>query len=542
MKRVFSLMLCLALVFGLGAGTLAAQLNEPGTYPISNETIKLTILMQSKPYIEDYNTNDFTKYLEDLMGLDLEFSVTEWETAKERVNLLMTGGDYPDILMMLQPDVVKFGVQEGMFLPLNDLIEKNMPNLMANFGKEKLETLKQSDGNIYGLPVFNEAYHVMYGDKVWANTHVLEQMGLKVPTTIQELYDVSEAYMKANPKGMAIIDNTEGEFINFIMNSFILTPSVTYGSHDKINAVKCVLSPEGKVTSIVTTEQYKEGLKFIKSLYDMGAYYDGSFSGNRDTLTNLINQEGEPVLFFPSLYSGRYISSASSNELYRHYNALSPIAGPEGVRRTPFYYHAGIYENQFVITDACKNPEAALRFIDWFYTPKSYVMASFGTEEGKDFIWMPEGMNGINGKPALYQLLNPYTTEVQNHDWQVTGGFYATSDVRLGEAAPADLDKYAPNGLELYLYTETRDKFAPYGPQEGDYNILPVMHLKPEEQLEVSVPLVEVANYIAQSQTAFINGTLDIDAEWDNFIKKLDTFGLQTILNTYQAVVDRSAK
>ena len=563
-KKLMAAVCCTTLVIGLSAcgakdspaadkGSQAAEdagkesmaentgdslLTEPGTYPIVTEPVTLKIMIMSKPYIEDYNTNDFTKYMEDLTGINLEIEAVSYEDSQEKINLAMAGGDYPDVFMTLEPDVVKYGVKEGMLIPLDDLIEKNMPNFMAN-ASYTLDSIRQSDGKIYGLPSINEAYHVMYGNKMWMNSYKLNEMGLSVPTTTREFYDVCKAYLEKNPNGVAIGDMNDNAAINWLMNAFILTPDDPHGSHDKTNSAKCIVSPDGKVISAATQPQFKEGLKYIKSLYDMGAFYEGNFSNTEDGLRSLINQDGEPVLFFPHLYSAKYIDSTASNEMYRHYEALSPVEGPEGVRVTPYYYNDGLYENRFVITDKCENPEVALRFIDWFYQPKSYVMAQYGTEEGVDYIWEPEGEVGVNGKPAMYTLLNGYTTDVQNHDWQVTSLFYGPSDVRLGESAAADLDKYDPTALEKFLYEETKEKMEPYAPKKGDYNILPIMHLTPEEQDEVAVPLVEVSNYIKESQVAFITGKMDIDKDWDSYVSQLDSLGLQQILDVYQQVIDR---
>lgn len=519
-------------------GEASGLLTEPGTYPIVNEPVTLKIMIMSKPYIEDYNTNDFTKYIEELTGIDLEIEAVSYEDSQEKINLAMAGGDYPDVFMTLEPDVVKYGVKEGMLLPLDGLIEANMPNFMAN-AAHTLDSIRQSDGKIYGLPSINEAYHVLYGNKMWMNSFKLNEMGESIPATTQELYDVCKAYLAKYPDGVCIADQSTGAAINWLMNAFILTPDDAHGSHDKVNSAKCIVSPDGKVVSAATQPEFQEGLKYIKSLYDMGAFYEGNFSNTEDGLRSLINQEGEPVLFFPHLYSAKFIDSTASNEMYRHYEALTPVEGPEGVRVTPYYYNDGLYENRFVITDKCEYPEVALRFIDWFYQEKSYVMAQYGTEEGVDFIWEPEGETGINGKPAMYTLLNGYTTDVQNHDWQVTSLFYGTSDVRLGESAAADLDKYDPTALEKFLYEETKEKMEPYAPKDGEYNILPLMHLTAEEQDEIAVPLVEVSNYIKESQVAFITGKMDIDADWDSYVSQLESLGLQQILDVYQAVIDR---
>lgn len=547
-KKILAVTMSVSMVLGLSAcgnksssdkGADAADttsiLNEAGTYPIVKKPITLKMMIMSKPWIKDYNTNDFTKYLEDLTGINLEIEAVDWETSDEKINLAMSGGDYPDIIMCLDPDVVKYGVKEKLLLPLEDMIEPNMPNYSANM-KDYIAMTKQSDGHIYGLAELNEAYHMYYPDKLWANTYKMDQMGIKVPTNTDEMYQACKTFLEKEPDGVCFADWNKGLTLNWLMNPFILMPNDDHNNNSKI---KAIVSPEGKVVSAATQVEYKEGLKYLKSLYDLGAIYEGNFSSPEDSLKSLINQDGEPVLFFPRNYSAAYIDSTASNELYRHYEVISPIEGPEGLRQTPFYRYDSLLENRFVVTDKCKYPEAALRLADWFWTDKNDLIAQYGSEEGVDWVWHPEGKVGINGEPAMYDILNPYSTEVQNHDWQVTGMMYASNAFRLGQAMDPALDKYNPEALEKLLYEETKNKMEPYAPKEGGYDVLPILHLTSEEKDTISVPLVEAGGYIAESEIAFITGKMDIDADWDSYISKLDSMGLQTILDAYQTAYDR---
>ena len=57
------------------------------------------------------------------------------------------------------------------------------------------------------------------------------------------------------------------------------------------------LAPEGKIRTIANTDEYKEALKYMNSLYKLGAIYDGDFTQTEEQLRALANQEGEPVLF-----------------------------------------------------------------------------------------------------------------------------------------------------------------------------------------------------------------------------------------------------
>ena len=43
----------------------ASELTEVGTYPISEEPLEFTMFRTNMPNVEDFQTNDFTKYMED---------------------------------------------------------------------------------------------------------------------------------------------------------------------------------------------------------------------------------------------------------------------------------------------------------------------------------------------------------------------------------------------------------------------------------------------------------------------------------------------
>ena len=81
------------------------------------------------PNVEDFATNDFTKFMEEKTGIKINFetgSRDDWET---KLNLAFSTGDYPDMIMFASPSQAKYGVKEGILLQLDDLIEANMPTI-----------------------------------------------------------------------------------------------------------------------------------------------------------------------------------------------------------------------------------------------------------------------------------------------------------------------------------------------------------------------------------------------------------------------------
>ena len=121
----------------------------------------------------------------------------------------------------------RYGVKEGILLQLDDLIEANMPNYMANMG-EYIDATRQTGGHIYAICGLNECYHCMYAKKMWVNTYWLDKMGIDVPTTTDEFYDACKKFLEINPTGIAVggaKDGWHARFEEWMTNAFILSPS-----------------------------------------------------------------------------------------------------------------------------------------------------------------------------------------------------------------------------------------------------------------------------------------------------------------------------
>ena len=527
---------------GQGDSGSSVELNDAGTYPIVKDgTLDMTIFTMSMPNVEDFATNDFTKFMEEKTGIHMDFVTGGRDDWEEKLNMLLQSDDYPDIIMGVSPNIAKYGIKEGIFIPLDDyLTEENVPNYLNVMKDFDLGVTRETDGKIYSLADINDCYHCKYARKMWVNTYYLDQMGCEVPTTTDEFIDVCKKFLEMKPDGIAVAGANEGWFTrmqDWLMGAYTFVPakSETLVVRDYV----ALDTDTSKGTCVAASDQYKEGLKFINELYEIGAIYDGDFTQTSEQMKTLINQEDEPVLFFTAGTISDAIDSASNNELYRHYEAMAPIAGPDGTRIAWTEPNYGVSSGAVCITDNCENVEAALRWIDFFYSETGDLCSQYGPDEGTDWVLDPEGKVGLNGEPALYEVLNTYSAEAQNHDWQDVGIRVATESYRLGQAVEADVDPYSPDGLERLLFDATEELYEPYG---ANTNIVNLNELKitDEESTDVSTIAVEVEKAIEENSVAFMTGAKDIDAEWDTYIQDLDKAGLQTLLEMYQTAYDRS--
>jgi len=545
LSRILLLALCLML---LGLPQLALGGENPnhtpvGELPIVKEPVEMSMFCMSAPNIIDWPTNDFTLYMEEQTGIKWTFTQATADATTEKINLLMSSNDYPEAFMFASPDVAKYGVKEGMLLPLEDLIPQYMPNYWSFMEKNPAywAQQRQTDGHIYGVASINVCYHCRYFNKLWVNMDYIEEIGLGVPTTTDEFMEVCRKFLELYPNGIAITGSTNGwgeQFINFLSGSFITNPG-SRSAGDKL-----LVSPEGKVVTQANQDEYRKFLSWMNELYAMGAIYDGGFTQLPDQYRSLVNQPDSPCLFIASGAIVNSVDPEVNPGLYRAFRVVAPFKGPDGTQICTQFKYNDIQENKFVLTDKCKDPIAALRWADQFYTMEGYLRYQYGANlDGTDFILNPEGKVGLNGEPALFEVLNLYSAEPQNHDWQDCGLIFAPEYIRFGEATDINVDIGTGAGLEKLLLDETREKCEPYAQDPAtQFDVLPNrIKITAEEADTVQTMAVELKSYIESNQVAFINGTLDVnsDEEWASYLAGFDRIGLPQYLEIYQNAWDR---
>lgn len=144
------------------------------------------------------------KVIEEKTGIDLEWQIVQVEGKDQQFNLLMAAGDLPDIVSYYEgkggfTTIGRFG-EEGAFLPLEDLIAENAPNLKKIILDDPLvrEAVTAQDGHIYVVPMMAaiKAARGWFLRYDW-----LDKLGLDVPETIDELYTVLKAFKTQDPNG-----------------------------------------------------------------------------------------------------------------------------------------------------------------------------------------------------------------------------------------------------------------------------------------------------------------------------------------------------
>lgn len=148
------------------------------------------------------------------------------------------------------------------------------------------KTVTAIDGNIYALPEVNDCYHCSMSQKMWIYEPWLKKLGLEMPKTTDELYNVLKAFKENDPNGngkkdeipLSITQKSWRSTIDaFLMNSFIYNP--VYGSSSKHMFIK-----DGKLDVAFNKPEWREGLRYLNKLYKEGLIAPESFTQDENQL------------------------------------------------------------------------------------------------------------------------------------------------------------------------------------------------------------------------------------------------------------------
>ena len=144
MKKSFSLVIALLVILSMLLVSCTAAAPPPAgdaAAPAAGDAagpVTIKIFSPQDP-TGDLPTNSFTKEAEEMFNIKFEWQTTPFDgnSAKEQRQISLASGDYPDLFMLIpwidqfsQLDLLKYG-QQGVVIPLNDLIKEYAPNVQA---------------------------------------------------------------------------------------------------------------------------------------------------------------------------------------------------------------------------------------------------------------------------------------------------------------------------------------------------------------------------------------------------------------------------
>ncbi|MBM7585953.1 putative aldouronate transport system substrate-binding protein [Bacillus pakistanensis] len=495
------------------------NVNKTGM-PIVKEKVEIDAFGAKFFASQDWDDLMLWNKYEEMTNIDVNWETVQIQSLEEKRNLMLASGDYPDMIFAAafsRSDIAKYGKQ-GVFLPLNDLIDEYAPNLKKLMEKYPVieQGITMADGNIYSLPAFYDPEFIgLSTGTSWIKSEWLDKLGLEEPKTLDEFYNVLKAFKEQDPNGNGKADEIPwgggygiDPLINELGGAFGINSRGTSNKHIDLDI------ETDEVRFEPTSDDYKELLQYLNKLYKDGLI-------NQDIFTT------EPHEFNAAAGSGNYgvLSSIDPKTLLGldGYVGIPVLAGEDGKQLLTGVGSRLGNIGMFVMTDKNENPAATLRWMDHFYGDEGSKMFFMGFEgvtfEEKDgeFVYTEEITNNPDGL-NLDQAISKYLT------WP--GGYYPGFVQKKYFQGAEAKDAQTANSEKALPHTLSQDK------------IWPAFNFTIEEQDQISTMSTDIDTFVEESTAAFITGDKSF-SEWDQYVETLEKMGLKDYLKIYQAAYER---
>ena len=483
------------------------------------ETLKIFAIQNSlaaQAGAEDRNGILAYQLMEEKTGCHVEWINPSPVAAQEQFNLMIASGEYPDIIEYYWQDIeggAQQYVDDGVLVSISDYID-NMPNF-KKFNKENpliAAQYQDVDGNMIYAPCIrkDDELRVYLGPMIRQDW--LDKLGLKMPTTTDELYNVLKAFKTGDPNG-----NGKADEIPF---TGIDANSITYGISNIVWAFDTHYDfyvKDGKVTHGIMENNFKEALKYMNKLFAEGLIDpDYMINDEQKYDSKVINDKSG---FYFGVQPSFYYNNMNPEK--QHVVAVPYIGGK---CNNPAYL-SNLCGNGAAITTACINPSGAAKWLDEFYSEEGTTIANFG-KEGKTY-------NVVDGKKVLdreYVFNNPEGLERKNVCAKSFIG--ATTDFpcfQLWDYYSQTLEKWGTDAIEVWY-------------KSGDTSsALPVLQFTSDENRELSKIQSDINTYLSE----FVNNVIVGRVSADTFEKAQSTvvgMGMDKVLKIYNDAYSRYLK
>jgi putative aldouronate transport system substrate-binding protein len=470
-----------------------------------------------------HNDVPFFQNWQKMTGVNLKFSAPPTNQAKEALNVLLASGDLPDMIeynwVTAFPGGPEKAIKDGYILKLNDLMAKHAPNL-TKYLKEHPDVDKQvktDNGSYYAFPFIRGDDYLRVFQGPIVRKDWLDDLGLPVPTTIDEWYTTLKAFKEKKGATAAFsVVSAPRPFNEMGNGAFVGAFGVTRDFYIDNGTIKFGPAEKG----------YKEFLATFHKWYQEGLIDKNFATADSKALdANIVSGA-----------TGASVGNAggSIGKWHPLVTAKDPkavlIGAPYPVLKKgdiPMYGQkdpANAPGGSVAITGSTKNAELAVQMLDYGYSEAGSKFFNFGTE-GVSY-------KDENGYPKYTDLL------MKNPDKLAPAqamGLY----IRGNYNGPFIQDK---RYIEQYLALQSqRDAVTAWQKTDVDKYKLPPITATPEESSELAKIMTDLDTLVDEMTLKIILGTEPVDS-FDKYLEKFKSVKLDRAIEIKKASLDRYNK
>ncbi len=535
LKKLCTLLLTVSLLAGVlgGCGGKKEDSTSSSTTGSESEGGVIELTFYNADGQEDPWTDPVALELTEKTGVKLK---TEYPVSSDdqKVALMIAEQNYPDMIYA-KGDAGSL-IDAGALIDMTDLIEEHGPNIKKMYGEE-FDKLKysQDDPSIYQLSSYamgGTNYKSSGTAQIqWA---VLKENDYKIPNTLDEFEKMIKDYIAAHPTTDDGMDT-----IGFTLSTSDWHWMITLGNPAGYIAEgapdngQWLVDENYNAVYKFRSEKVREYFKWLNRMYNEGILdHEFATQTHEDYIAKI--STGRVLALFDTDWDyadGEKILKADG-KLDKTYCGL-PLT-IDAQTKAPSLMYQGLTTGQGVgITTACKDPVAAIKYLDYLCSDEGQVLVNWGIEGTNYFVDEQGHRYRTQEEIDEYNNNKDYAknTGVGFHNYPFpcygngiedpTGSTYTTISK---DAVIAEYDAEQKAACEAWnvellvdIYPQTSEFETPKFSAIWAYT-------KPVEFDEISNKLDEVA--WSALIGCVIGSESDFDAQYDKMIADLESTGM----------------
>lgn len=492
-------------------------------FHITDEPIEFEFAAAMPASWGDPHEKQFHNDLAKKTNITIKWNYFPLEVKDEKVGVLLASKDLPDAFYThnnFSLDQASTYGSQGILIDLTDLIKQYGPNIdKAYTQSDAWNILKTGDDKIYSLSTidYSTSEQNVVHTEMFMNAKWLENVGMEVPTTTDELYKVLKAFKDNDADGNGDANNE----IPLSYGPIYGYGDMLMGAFDIVNSVSHLEYDGEKYFPITNTENYKEYVKYMSKLYseklidkEVFSHDNAQFNGKgtAQKLGSFIDYGGWAVVGgIDKLNDSTFIP-------------VPVLAGPKGVRRTQNMFSPVHNACDMAVTRDCKNTEALIKWVDLFY--------NMDLDVALERHYGPNGVNIKINEDKTFDFLP--TPEGMSY-----GAFRSSQTIPQGPVCITkeynDRNNQPSETVQYKIKIDKENGYIEYATNP----VNPILSFTVEETEELAILNSDIEDYIKQFEAECIAGQKDIDTNWEAHKKQLDKIDYPRLVEIYNAALSR---
>ncbi|MFI9154108.1 extracellular solute-binding protein [Streptomyces sp. NPDC053367] len=489
------------------------------------EPLSFSLLHNDNPVYPMKRDWLFWKEVTERTGITLEPLDVPLADYEKKRSVLIGAGDAPFIIpKTYHPSEVAF-VSSGAIVPVSDYVHL-MPHFRDKVRKWRLEpeldSLRQSDGKYYLLPGLHEKAKANYS--LALRTDVLDRLGLALPTTWDEVYDVLRALKAEYPGKYPWTDrwstNTPfpcGALFGYLGQAYGVKAGWGYDNISYDTEAR-------KFVFTAATDRYRAMVEYVRKLVADKLLDPESFTQQDDQAVQKLLAEKS------------YVISANPQELVQNYRYnlrkqvrgaridMVPVPlGPAG----PVVLGGARLENGVMISGKALQADtfvAMMQFVDWlWYSDEGQRLCKWGVPG----VTCTASGGRYRPKPGISLMgSDPDAPKDLQKDFGFFNGVFT-----YGGSWDLVSSSFSPDERKFQDAMARREQLP----------VEPAHPLQSAEQEQATLWDTPLKDHAIQNTLKFVLGQRPM-SEWDAYLAELKARNLQQLVDLHNRAHDRFQK